>query len=138
MASSVPYNEIKNHLVNNSVYKVIDYDEIEPVLSQYAEPFIALEEILADEEQIGFGNPMQLCHQENGIILVNCFTPSPHSSAIARDIADHLRGLLRLRVLNGVRVIDVGGPDPGSLNDGLWSYYSFPVDYSWEQFYMKP
>ena len=136
MAGTHPYDAIKRFLQDrlSSAYQIIDMDEIDPVLEQEENPFLTLEEVVAQEEAVGIGDPSGLCVRETGTIIVHCFSPAPHASGATRSIGDSVRGLLRFQRFDGVRIVNVGAPDPGELmNSGVWSSASLLLTYEWDQ-----
>lgn len=134
MSSTTVYNEIKGYLqsVFNGVYPIIDFDEIEPNLGQGEAPFIALEEVTSDEQQIGIGDLTAVCLRESGAIIVHCFTPSPQSSASARSIAETIQQSLRFRTINQVRMYEVTPPDLEMMNNGLWTAGAVAASYEYD------
>lgn len=140
MASVSVYDAIKNFLATtfNGVYQVLDFDEIDPVLEQGQEAFIALEETPGTEELIGFGDETNLCTREDGVLILHCFTPGPEASAAARTFADQVRDSLRYQVLSGVRILDVDPPDLVGLNNGLWASATSSVNFEFNFHSARP
>ena len=134
MSSTTVYTEIKGYLqtLYTGVYPVVDFDEIDPILSQGTDPFLALEEVTSDESMIAMGDLSAVCLREVGAIVVHCFTPAPQSSAAARSIADSVRESIRFRSINAVQVYEVTPPDSGIMNDGLWTAGAVAVSYEYD------
>jgi len=122
MASSQIYDAITAHLKTAmSPTEILDYDQIEPALEQARASFVVVEELFSDDRIVGFGDPSALCMREEASLLMHCFVAAPESSRQARTFAETVQQALRLRTINGVVMQDVSSPDPGDLNDGLWT-----------------
>ena len=140
MASSAVYTEIKSGLQGqfSPPFPIIDFDEIDPTLEQGTAPFMALEEVVQNEEGIGFGDPQNLCQREEGVLLVHLFTPAPHASNAARALADQVQDYTRYRIFNGVRIHIAAPPDVGMMNNGLWCAAAVALTYRREFHVAKP
>jgi hypothetical protein len=138
MASSLAYTEIKNHLIARmSPTQVIDFDELDDTLEQSNSNFICLQEGPSFEDEIGFGDPNNICVQEVSGISVFCFVPAPHSSSAARTFGDSVQTTLRLQTLNGVRVLDASPPEFDMMNDGLWTSVGISITVAVERHVAK-
>jgi hypothetical protein len=139
MASVHVYNELKAYLETVvAPIPVLDIDQIEMTLEQKEEPFLALEEVFGGNQLIAFGDPSALCFREDATILIHCFVPAPESSKAGRSLAEQVQRALHLQQVNGVRVLNVQPPEPGELNDGLWSLVSVSTDLTMDRFEPRP
>jgi hypothetical protein len=139
MASPHVYDELKAYLQGVvAPVPVLDWDQIEMTLEQQQDPFLALEEVFGENEMISFGDPSALCFREDATILIHCFVPAPESSNAGRVLAEQVQRALHLRQVNGVRVLNVQPPEPGELNDGLWSLVSVTTDLTMDRFEPRP
>lgn len=141
MAGVHPYSALQSFLQEqfHGIYPVVDFDAVESAMEQAEDPFLVLEEIIAQENTVGFGSPDGMCVRESGSIAVHCFSPAPHGSNATRRIADEVRNTLRFRNLDGVRITELSAPDPGELmNAGLWAAAALLVSYEWDSQYARP
>ena len=128
MASTVVYTTIKSFLQTQfSPMPVLDYDQIEPALEQGTDPFMLLQEIFETEGHVAIGDPTGICVRQEADFLVQCFYPSPESSAAARAQAEAVKDAMRFRTINQVRVTGASPPESGAMNDGLWTRYGCAI-----------
>lgn len=122
MASFSAYTEIKNHLIASfPTMDVIDFDTIDTSLQQSNDNFLCLYDGYSEEDEIGFGDPDNICVREVSSIIVYCFVPAPQSGVQARQLGEQVQQQLRLKFLNGVRVLDASPPEFEMMNDGIWT-----------------
>lgn len=139
MASTLVYSTLLAELqAAMAPVPVVDWDTIDNAIEQQQAPFIALEELYAEEIIPSFGDPTAMCVREDSTIQVHCFVPAPESSAVGRTLAEQVQNALRMRRQNGVRVLDVSPPDPVLFNDGLWTSYSVLVDLQADRHVAQP
>jgi len=134
MATALIYNAIKAKLVDDlgAMYPVRDFEEIEEILAQSGEPFLALEESDDDTESVSIGSPSANWLRDSGTIDVHVFVPFQNGLDPARQIADSVRAALQFQQFGGLpgfRTITVGQPSPGIENSGLWNSILVAVDY---------
>lgn len=131
MASVQTYSEIKSGLQGQfgGAYPVLDFDDIEPALEQGTAPFIAIEEVVQNEEGNGFGDPSQICQREEGVIVIHFFVPAPESSGTARGLAESVQDFMRYRTFTQVTVFSVSPPDVEMMNNGLWTAAAIALTY---------
>lgn len=101
--------------------RVVDYDEIDPDLSQEGSSFIALQDVSGDESLVGIGDPAALCYREENGLQVAVFVPGPQASNAVRNLGEQVRSSLRSYRTVDVRVTRVNSVDLASLNEGLLS-----------------
>lgn len=141
MASSSVYSAFKTYLQTNlgGSYSIVDFDEIEPSLGQSDTAFLALEEVVSDEQLTAMGDQTSMCMREQGTLVVYGFTPAPESSTAARQIIDEVRDLLRLQIIDdAIRITTVTPPDMDSANNGLWTIASTAVNYEYDFHLQRP
>lgn len=136
MSSPHVYDQLKGYLALefNGVYQVLDFDQIEPTLSQGTTSFLALEELLGEDALVSFGDSNNLMSQESGSILVHCFAPAPESSNTVRTIIQSVIQIIRHLEIAGIRIVGITPPDLETLNDGLWSVGATTMLYEYETF----
>jgi hypothetical protein len=122
MASVQVYDEIKNHLVASfPALQVIDFDTLDDMLEQGTANFLMLSEEYCFEDEVGFGDPTNICVREVSGFTVFGFVPAPEVSSAVRQLGEDIQNSLRLQTLNGVSISDVSPPEMELLNDGIWS-----------------
>lgn len=136
MSSTTPYDAIKARLVDQlgGTYPVRDWEEIETVLQQGTDPFLALDDSAGQASLESIGTPQQNWNRDTGFVVVHIFVPSTGSLAAARNIGDMIRHTMRFfrfTVPEGetLRCLNVDPPGPGPLHDGLWHAMMVSVDY---------
>lgn len=129
MASVIVYDTLKNFLVGAfPALQVIDFDTLDNALEQSQNQFICLQEGYATEEEMGFGDPTNICIQEFSGFVVHGFTPAPQSSGAARALGDQIQNSLRMQQFTpNMKVLDTSPPEVELMNDGLWTSASVPL-----------
>ena len=105
----------------------MDYDEIDTAVEQQQTSFLCLQEINSIEDFMAFGDPTALCVREISSFVIHVLVPAPESASVARQLAEQVQQDLRFRIVDGVTVSEVSPPEPGILNDGLWTSYHVTV-----------
>ena len=128
MATQAAYDAVKTYLSTTfSPTSVVDYDEIDTVIEQQNVSFFCLQEINSIEDFLAFGDPSALCVREISSFIVHVLVPAPESASVARQLAEQVQTGLRFRILDSVTVSEVAPPEPGILNDGLWTSYQVTI-----------
>ena len=137
MASSTVYDAIKAKLVTDlgGTYAVRDFEEIDVIVPQQTDPWIAVEDGSGSDTLDSIGSPDQNWVSDTGFIDVHVFTRSDTSLSTGRDIGELVRQSLRYyrpSVPAGevLRIVGVTPPSTGLIYDGLWSSVLVSVNYT--------
>lgn len=136
MSSSTVYTAFKDRLTValGGAYPIRDWEEIEQVLQQERQPFLAIDDAAGQSVLESIGDPTENWTRDTGTIVVHAFVPSNGPLGTARGIGDQVAQAMRYFRFSApsgetMRCLNVDPPGPGVIHDGLWHSMMIPVDY---------
>ena len=139
MSSKAVRDAIDNYLVVNWITTpILQLDNVldeAPLIS--IGPWLTLEYVSLDEEQMSLGAPGNNVYRESGVITFHLFIVSGTDIDAGLVNADILRDLFRGQVIDGVTIESIGAPNtqPGTVaisTSGNWSGLSVQLEYHYD------